>query len=324
VDFAVCFMLNYAVGFRNTKNIIPYVVIFTLFLGLVSVSPVSARRSAPSKVKASAKTAIVNVPAASIYLKNSASSERTSEVLLGDEFRISEVNQGWAYGTIPSQKGYRGWISVKDITFPSGGSYPADRPFIQVRAKNVKITTADGSTFPVFVSTRLPLKQQTEDEYVVFLPDGRTGRLPVSTSIVEDRTFGKHVTSTDIMDAAEFLGSDYKWGGITPWGMDCSGFVYTVFRMNGIYLKRDSYMQAYEGTEISAEDMQPGDLLFFRTTGRKRITHVGIYIGDGNFIHASKSHNAVIISSLDGYFRKKLAATRRIIHSSQTVVSSRI
>ncbi|MHB8882359.1 MAG: C40 family peptidase [Thermodesulfovibrionales bacterium] len=264
------------------------------------------------------RLAIVNSPVAGVFAKTSAASERVSEVLLGDEFRVTSVRRGWACGTIPSQKGYKGCVLAKNLIFPKKDDFFRNSSFLQVKEKRSILTLANGTTLPVNVSTRLPMTKRTGDTFEVLLPDGSTGTLQASACVLEDENFGRHVLPEDIMNAAAFLGADYKWGGITASGMDCSGFVYTVFRMNGIFLKRDSYMQADEGREIPLDDLQAGDLLFFKSKNGKRISHVGIYIGDGNFIHASKSRNAVTISSLDGKFKKSLTAVRRILKTAKS------
>lgn len=294
---------------------------------LVSVSgSASAARHHPTrqknlsaKVTTLANRTLVNVPVAGVYVRSNHSSERVTEVLLGDEFRVISISNDWIYGSIPSQKGYRGWIGAKNIVTPADDRFFTMQTFVQVKAKNTKLLLADGSTIAVAACTRLPLLRKTDTVYEVLLPGGLTGALPAASCVMEDEGFGRGVTPEDIMYAAEFLGSDYKWGGITASGMDCSGFVYSVFRINGIYLKRDSYMQADEGVDVPVADLKPGDLVFFKSKGAKRITHVGIYIGYGNFIHASKSNNSVAISSLsEGYYRKGLVAARRILGPDRT------
>jgi hypothetical protein len=267
---------------------------------------------------ASPVRAFVNVPVAGVYIRSNHSSERVTEVLLGDEFRVISISNEWIYGSIPSQKDYRGWIGAQNIIIPEDDRFFAGQTFVQVKAKNTKLGLSDGSTIAVAACTRLPMIRKTGTMYEVLLPGGMTGTLPVASCVIEDEEFGRSVTPEDIMYAAEFLGADYKWGGITASGMDCSGFVYSVFRVNGIYLKRDSYMQAGEGVDIPVADLRPGDLVFFKSKGARRITHVGIYIGYGNFIHASKSNHSVTISSLsEGYYKKGLVAARRILNSER-------
>ncbi len=119
--------------------------------------------------------------------------------------------------------------------------------------------------------------------------------------------------------ASEFLGTPYRHGGTTPKGFDCSGFVRHVFGTFGIQLNRSSSAQAAQGDRVNLEDIQPGDVLFFKTRGPKGgISHVGIYLGNGEFIHAGAwggpSKRVVKITELDStYYSKRLVAARRFL-----------
>ena len=107
--------------------------------------------------------------------------------------------------------------------------------------------------------------------------------------------------------AMHYLGVPYVWGGSSPRGFDCSGLVSYVFGQIGVSLPHSSYAQFGMGTSISISDLQPGDLVFF--TGA---SHVGIYIGGGQFIHAPHTGDVVKISSLSGYYSSNFAGGRRI------------
>jgi peptidoglycan DL-endopeptidase CwlO len=107
--------------------------------------------------------------------------------------------------------------------------------------------------------------------------------------------------------AMHYLGVPYVWGGSTPRGFDCSGFVSYVFAQIGVSVPHSSYAQFGMGTAISISALEPGDLVFF--TGA---SHVGIYIGGGQFIHAPHTGDVVKISSLSGYYSSNFAGARRI------------
>jgi cell wall-associated NlpC family hydrolase len=107
--------------------------------------------------------------------------------------------------------------------------------------------------------------------------------------------------------AMHYLGVPYVWGGSTPRGFDCSGLVSYVFAQIGVSLPHSSYSQFGMGTAVSISQLQPGDLVFF--TGA---SHVGIYIGGGQFIHAPHTGDVVKISSLSGYYSSNFAGGRRI------------
>lgn len=113
--------------------------------------------------------------------------------------------------------------------------------------------------------------------------------------------------------AQSYLGVRYRWGGTTPKGFDCSGFIRYVFEENGITLQRTAQQQASDGMIIAKEDLQIGDLVFFKGThGEAVITHVGMYIGDGNMIHCAGK--GVRVDSLEsGYYKRHFLCARRII-----------
>ena len=102
------------------------------------------------------------------------------------------------------------------------------------------------------------------------------------------------------------LGSPYVWGATGPNTFDCSGFVGYVFqKAANVNLPRVSSSQATFKPKIASMDMEKGDLVFFETTGKGRISHVGIYMGNRQFIHASSGRKRVTISSLDSSFYNK-------------------
>ncbi|NLK44931.1 MAG: hypothetical protein GX300_11130 [Tissierellia bacterium] len=109
------------------------------------------------------------------------------------------------------------------------------------------------------------------------------------------------------------LGKPYRWGGAGPNSYDCSGLVYYLYKNLGINLPRTSRTQASAGTYVSKKDLQYGDLVFFARNG-KTINHVGIYVGNGNFVHSPQSGDVVKISTLmSGYYSRSYYTARRVI-----------
>ena len=107
--------------------------------------------------------------------------------------------------------------------------------------------------------------------------------------------------------AMRYLGVPYVWGGASPSGFDCSGFVMYVYAQVGVSLPHSSYAQYGAGSPVSRGDLQPGDLVFFDGLG-----HVGIYVGGGSFIHAPHTGDVVKISSMTGWYASTYMGARRL------------
>lgn len=116
--------------------------------------------------------------------------------------------------------------------------------------------------------------------------------------------------------AMQFLGHPYVYGGTTPRGFDCSGLIKYVFANFGITTNRTASAQMDNGTPVAMSELIPGDVVFFKKPGSSasRASHVGIYIGGGQFIHASTSTTGVIISDLDyAYYTTGFVGARRML-----------
>jgi cell wall-associated NlpC family hydrolase len=115
-----------------------------------------------------------------------------------------------------------------------------------------------------------------------------------------------------IATAKKYIGVPYLWGGSTPSGFDCSGFVQFVFKAHGISLPRVSRDQYTAGYAVSKSNLKPGDLVFFNTSG-SGVSHLGIYLGNDQFIHASTS-KGVTVSQLSGaYWASRYVGARRVL-----------
>jgi cell wall-associated NlpC family hydrolase len=142
------------------------------------------------------------------------------------------------------------------------------------------------------------------DEPIVVQP-------PLPVSFVDRAT----ATAQDAIDQAmDLLGIRYRRGGSSPEaGFDCSGFVSHVFREGlGLVLPRSSKEMSKSGEEIGKDELRPGDLVFFNTM-RRAFSHVGIYLGDNQFVHAPRSGGRVRIEDLrDSYWNKRFNGARRV------------
>jgi len=133
-------------------------------------------------------------------------------------------------------------------------------------------------------------------------PSGREGR-PESGS-----------TQAIVDVALSLVGEAYSMGAAGPNAFDCAGLVYYVYAQQGIELERDAASQWQQGTPVERGDLRPGDLVFFRNTYIWGISHVGVYIGDGQFVNAVDEWTGVIISGLDeSFWNEHYAGARRIL-----------
>ena len=112
--------------------------------------------------------------------------------------------------------------------------------------------------------------------------------------------------------AKQYVGYPYVYGGSTPSGFDCSGFVQYVYKQNGYSINRTATAQLADGTWVSYDDMQPGDIVYFGYGSTA--SHVGIYIGNGQFVHAQNSRTGVVISSLsESWYANRYLCAHRIV-----------
>lgn len=148
------------------------------------------------------------------------------------------------------------------------------------------------------------------------------GNAPEETTSSRNTEEPRNVSSTQqtssttggvVSTAQNYLGYKYVSGGSSPaTGFDCSGFTQYVYAQSGISLSRTAASQASNGTAIEKSDLQPGDLLLFHYYGNSSIGHVGIYVGNGQFIHAANSNRGVVYDTINsGYYAENYAGARR-------------
>jgi len=134
------------------------------------------------------------------------------------------------------------------------------------------------------------------------------------SSYIEDKTenYFSVENSMIITEAVNWLGTPYCYGGESRSCTDCSGYVQQVYLSAGIYLPRTAAEQYSYSIQINEEESQPGDLIFFKN--RKKINHVGIYIGGNEFIHASSSNGVEKQSLNNRYYKSRFVGYGRFVH----------
>ena len=247
------------------------------------------------------KPALINVSVCNIRSQPKHSAELATQSLMGTLIKIYKQESGWHYVQTP--EGYLGWLD-------QGAFVALDETKLQQWWKSEKVvvvtsgaqvrSSASQAVISDVAQGNILVKLDGVDGEVfhVALPDGRHGVIEKSM-VVSYRDFltpPSSLVSNIISTAHSFMGRPYLWGGTSSRAMDCSGFTKTVFYLNGLVLPRDASQQVWVGdaidTDTTLKNLLPGDFLFF---GRKasrdvaeKITHVGIYLGDGQMIHASE------------------------------------
>lgn len=191
-------------------------------------------------------------------------------------------------------------LVVEDPLVIAGVSHdPPRATAIQIEGRGGKVS-ANGRV------TEVPAAAQPDDEYVL----DRSG--DYRRRSLASRGGAQQVHHPLMNTAHRFIGTPYSFGGTTERGIDCSGFVMRVFSLHGIKLPRTADVQFNVGSPVRRGQEQAGDLVFFETYCAGP-SHVGIYLGEGKFIHASSSRGVTVSSLTDKYYRGKYLGAKRVL-----------
>ena len=206
-------------------------------------------------------------------------------------------------------RGYPGWLPMAHLAVPG----PAQSPLYRVTRDGATLALDSGVSLSLLFLTPLAVRDITAGTAHVETPLG-PGTLPANTLMRLD-----HITRHDpdalLSLARSFTGLPYLWAGNSSLGLDCSGFMHTVFLGRNINIPRDASDQARGGQAITPGQQRPGDLLFFERpdrTGRLRVDHVGLYLGDDILLHAPTNNARITCQRLQGSrYAHELAVVRR-------------
>ena len=269
---------------------------------------------------------LITLSVSNIRSKPSHSAEMITQAILGTPVKILKKDGGWMFIQTPDS--YLGWTNNSAVAEFSEAEMAEWRKADRVIFKRNygDILSSKGEVVSDLVFGAIIAKTgEAKANFNIELPDGREGYIKMSEAS-DFRTWAEntHPAADDLTAYARtLLGSPYLWGGTSSKGIDCSGYVKTIYFSNGVILTRDASSQYKYGKEIPVENnldsLLPGDLLFFgrERDGRKIITHVGMYIGDTEVIH---SPGIIEVMSLDStrvnysnYRSRSLQGAKRII-----------
>ncbi len=251
-------------------------------------------------------------------------SEVVSQAIIGTNVKILKMekkdDKEWFYIETPDT--YKGWIEAKSIrTYKEGEEqYATKGKVFEVESliayiyRVEDVTKHKPLTFAT-ISAVLEVGECGERWCDIKLPSGEKGWIQKAEGFVRDaKEKRKLLVDQMIEQAMRFLGVPYLWGGKTPLGLDCSGFTQLVFKLAGVELLRDAYMQFDQSDleKVEKGKEKKGDLVFFGREGG-RISHVGIMINEREFINATTHEKPVVqISNLyDSYWQKIYRGARR-------------
>jgi cell wall-associated NlpC family hydrolase len=241
-----------------------------------------------------------------VYSRPDGAADLVSQAPLGTQLLISATRDGWYRVRMPDE--YEGWIEAARVRRYGEGEVPyaAAGPLADVQSLIAFVyrepsVTEHPPAGQATIGVRLEVVEAGDEWLQVRLPDGSPGWIQAGDVALLPSPASAPRRSVDevIATARRFLGLPYLWGGTTPLGIDCSGFVQLVYRLNGVRLLRDADQQFHQAglASVAGPEVEAGDLLFF---GQERISHVGLSLGGRQFIHATTYRRPIVqISSLD-------------------------
>ena len=186
-----------------------------------------------------------------------------------------------------------------------------------VTASRLNMRSGPGTTFSImhvlWQGNNVKVIGQSNGWYRIQLSDGRIGWVSGEFLQVNDR---QQRINTVLSTAHSLLGTPYVWGGesLEEGGFDCSGFTQYVYKQVGYNLNRVSSDQARQGTTVSRQNLQPGDLVFYSFEGTSNINHVGLYLGNNKMMHSPKAGDVVrIVDMSTSYWESRLVTAKRLI-----------
>jgi len=328
VQFETGIIVRGEVDNPNAKNAVLHAV-----QKIIKGKVIDSIRVLPESALGSNTMALVIPSVVNVRRKPGKQEELLTQVLMGTVVKLLKKEHGYFFIQTPDH--YLGWLDTAFVfvTNQTGvNSWNADSTVIVTKFTGIVYARSDTSSDIVCEIIEGDILKNGDKKYgwiPVELADGRKGFVPDSVVQVLDEWKKSRVPTGESLEktARSFLGIRYLWGGISVHGMDCSGFVKTVYHENGMELNRDARQQAQQGVPIDPgenfQNLKKGDLLFFgrKATAKrqKRVTHVALYLENGLYIHSSQRVRLSSFTTSSVYYEeplfKRFLFARRILQN---------
>jgi len=256
--------------------------------------------------------AVVKTSVAGVFERADSRVPLLTQALLNEEIEVIRASGAFVFARVPD--GYSGYVKSSDITNDLSSVNAAGDKVI-VKSKYASVLDSFGREIIKAPMSSVFFGRREGNKYVITLPQNVIGYINVDDALFLPGNDKIHLgDGKQFADyAMKFLGVNYLWGGCSADGIDCSGLTYIAAKLNGLKLPRDSLPQSLTGLNVNLAEAVTGDQLFFSSDSRKlKVTHTGIYLGNGNFIHSS-GDNGVAVSNIytSEYYKQRFMFAKR-------------
>lgn len=297
-----------------------------------NISFIDSIQVLPTKALEGKTNAVITISVANLRSKPKHSSELATQATLGTPIKVLKKEGDWYYIQTPDN--YLSWVDEGAITVMNDAVFNAWKAtdkiiYTKTYGHSYNDDKESEIVSDLVAGNILEFVQQTDNHFIAAYPDGRIALLRADEAQQYSFWLTKNPTKDSLVATSKkLMGVPYLWGGTSTKGVDCSGFTKTIYFLNGMVIPRDASQQVYTGKAIDSvknfKTLQKGDLLFFgrkaTDSTKQKVVHVGMWIGNNEFIHSSGS-GCVQIGSInandanfDAFNLNRYVVTKRIFN----------